>query len=282
MSVAFALVVLAGCAAPRDLPVAVVTPTEEPAPQPLVTAITPESGSLVAGEAITISGESLDGVTKVTFDGIAAPTVTLIDTQNVEVVVPQVGDYLPSTAVVEVFAGATAIPASTPLTYSFEILTPVDRQLNYAFTHWSNYNTAEYGDFNASGGDCMNFVSQTLIARGWEMTDAWYSRNGGSQYKSSWIYVPAFDKWLRSHPEYGAVELSLEQRDQVKVGDLVMFDWNDNNLLDHIQVVSAVTVVDGFTQIKMVGHNRDYDYRDLDETITVDHPGGAAWFWSLP
>jgi hypothetical protein len=31
----------------------------------------------------------------------------------------------------------------------------------------------------------------------------------------------------------------------------------------------------------MVGHNEDSDYRDLDEAITVDHPGGVGHFWSL-
>ncbi len=75
--------------------------------------------------------------------------------------------------------------------------------------------------------------------------------------------------------------MSFDERSQVKVGDLVVFDWNDNDFLDHIQVVSAVTTVDGVTSIKMVGHNLDTNYRDLDETITVDHPGATGHFWSI-
>ena len=67
----------------------------------------------------------------------------------------------------------------------------------------------------------------------------------------------------------------------IKVGDIVMFDWNDNNSLDHVQIVSAVENVNGQIKIKMVGHNEDSDYRDLDEAITVDHPGGIGHFWSL-
>jgi hypothetical protein len=31
----------------------------------------------------------------------------------------------------------------------------------------------------------------------------------------------------------------------------------------------------------MAGHNEDTDYRDLDTTITVDHPGATGHFWSF-
>jgi hypothetical protein len=60
-----------------------------------------------------------------------------------------------------------------------------------------------------------------------------------------------------------------------------MFDWNSNDSLDHVQIVSAVQNVNGKISIKMVGHNEDSDYRDLDEAITVDHPGGGGHFWSF-
>ena len=75
---------------------------------------------------------------------------------------------------------------------------------------------------------------------------------------------------------------TLDQRDQAKIGDLVVFDWDNNGSLDHIQVVSSITVVDGVTEIGMVGHNLDSDYRDLDTVITVDHPGATGYFWSIP
>jgi hypothetical protein len=183
---------------------------------------------------------------------------------------------------IELISEQGPVALDSDLTYTYEARTGVDRQLEYAFRHWEDYNLAEFGTFNPVGGDCVNFVSQTLVARGWEMTNSWHNYDGGARWTGPWIHVPTFDRWLRSNPQYGAVQLTFDQRDQVKVGDLVVFDWNDNNSLDHIQVVSAIDTVDGVIEIKMVGHNRDTDFRDLDDTLTIDHPGGIGYFWSLP
>jgi len=90
------------------------------------------------------------------------------------------------------------------------------------------------------------------------------------------------DQFFQATPALGLTRLSLDQRDQVKVGDVAMFDWNQNNIPDHVMIVSQVTTEGDKTIIKAVGHNKDFDYRDLDETITVEHPGGNAWFWSVP
>ena len=92
----------------------------------------------------------------------------------------------------------------------------------------------------------------------------------------------AMDKWLASDDSLGLTKLTLDQRDQVKLGDIAIFDWNLNNIPDHVMLVSSVEVVDGQTKIAFVSHNLDGDYRDLDDVLTVDHPGGNAWFWSIP
>jgi hypothetical protein len=42
-----------------------------------------------------------------------------------------------------------------------------------------------------------------------------------------------------------------------------------------------VNNVNGKITIEMAGHNTDTDYRDLDHTITVEHPGATGHFWSL-
>lgn len=157
-----------------------------------------------------------------------------------------------------------------------------DKQLAYALAHWNDYNTAEYGDLNPVGGDCANFVSQTLIARGWQMNSQWYNHGAAAGWSPAWGYVPAMDGYLRSAAsKLGITEYSFDQRDKVKVGDIVMFDWDDDDSLDHVQIVSSVQEVDGTIVIKMAGHNIDTDYRDLDETITVDHPGAVGHFWGL-
>jgi hypothetical protein len=252
---------------------------------PSVASAGPATGSVSGGDTITITGVSLDTVTEVTFGGQQATAVTVVSATELAVVVPRAAEYQVGTAPITVLVDGEPLPTETDLLFEWQLLSPVDRQLSYAFQHWDrpDYNLAGYGTFNPVGGDCANFVNQTLIARGWEMTTTWHNRNAGAQWTSSWILVQALDNWLRTNATtLGIQELSIEQRDQVKIGDIVMFDWNLNNTLDHTQIVSDVEVVDGKTVIKMVGHNTDSDWRDFDDTITVDHPGAEAYFWSVP
>jgi len=251
---------------------------------PAVGALSPASGPLAAGATVTITGEHLDDVTRVTFAGVAASGVTVVSDTQVTAVVPVAGNYAAGTEEVDVFAGDTAVaPADARLSYVREVATPVDAQLAYAFAHWApeTYNLATYGEFNSVGGDCMNFVSQTLAARGIAQNDDWYFTST-SDYSSSWIYTPSFDNYLAANPALGFTRLEIEQRDQAEVGDLVLFSWSGVGSPDHIQVISDIRVVDGVTRILMVGHNLDSDWRDLDTTITVDHPGAKAWFWKVP
>ncbi len=173
---------------------------------------------------------------------------------------------------------ASAAVATTTLAYA--ALTAVDRQLEYAMAHWKDYNTAEYGTMNPIGGDCANYVSQTLIARGWQQRSDWYNRAGGAEHSATWTYCPSMDPWLSANAaEFGLTRRSLDERDHVKVGDIVFYDWNDNQSPDHTTIVSEVfTEPDGTIRIKSASHNQDGPYRDLDEMITVQHPGGTAWF----
>ncbi|KQS10687.1 hypothetical protein ASG04_04190 [Curtobacterium sp. Leaf183] len=181
-------------------------------------------------------------------------------------------------------AGAPSVPsaadalATTSLAYA--AVTDVDRQLAYAMRYWKDYNLTEYGTMNPIGGDCANYVSQTLIARGWQQRDDWYSRSGGAAHSATWTYCPAMDPWLASNAAtFGLTRRSLDERDKVRVGDIVFFDWNHNDSPDHTTIVSEVfTEPDGTIRIKSASHNQDGPYRDLDEMITVQHPGGTAWF----
>ncbi|OIH97504.1 hypothetical protein BIU90_14605 [Curtobacterium sp. MCBA15_001] len=187
-------------------------------------------------------------------------------------------------------AGATPTPTTAPVpaassavattSLAYAALTDVDRQLEYAMRYWKDYNLAEYGTMNPIGGDCANYVSQTLIARGWQQRDDWYSRSAGAAHSATWTYCPAMDPWLSTNAStFGLTKRTIDERDKVKVGDIVFFDWNHNDSPDHTTIVSEVfTEPDGTIRIKSASHNQDGPYRDLDEMITVQHPGGKAWF----
>ncbi|MBK0296649.1 amidase domain-containing protein, partial [Bacillus sp. S34] len=73
------------------------------------------------------------------------------------------------------------------------------------------------------GGDCANYVSQTLIARGWEQRSDWYNRSAGAEHSATWTYCPTMDPWLTTNAaEFGLTRRSLDERDKVKVGDLTV------------------------------------------------------------
>ncbi|PZE81700.1 amidase domain-containing protein [Curtobacterium sp. MCBD17_032] len=176
---------------------------------------------------------------------------------------------------------ASTAVATTTVSYAAQ--TPVDRQLEYAMRHWADYNTVEYGTMNPIGGDCANYVNQTLEARGWEQRADWYNRAGGAEHSPTWTYCPAMDPWLdQNAAAFGLTRRTSDEREHVRVGDIVMFDWNGNGSPDHTTIVSEVfTEADGTIRIKSASHNQDGPYRDLDEMITVQHPGGTAWFHTI-
>jgi hypothetical protein len=183
-------------------------------------------------------------------------------------------------ALVAVLSGSLLLSSCAPSAPALPA--PIQKQLDYALKHWNNYNTKVYGNLNPVGGDCANFVSQTLIARGWTMNDQWYNHDAAADWSPSWGYVPAMDNYFRSDAKrLGLTEYPLNKRKKIAVGDIVMFDWNNNDSLDHVEIVSKVETVDGHIRVKMAGHNKDTKYRDLDTVMTKEYPDGVGHFWHI-
>lgn len=155
---------------------------------------------------------------------------------------------------------------------------PVQAQVDYALKYWQDYNEAEYGVLGDN--DCVNFASQSLIARGWQQDDEWFHAGDVYQSSDSWRSSTAFRDWLETRPDL-ATPLDDTQRDQVSVGDIVQFDWDQSGDRDHTGIVTKVTHDDGGTQVYFAGHTLDSDYRSVDTAITEDHPGGAVYYWHI-
>lgn len=268
-----AALALTGCVPDGD-PVA--------SPKASVISLQPASGSVTGAQAITVVGSGLNTVAKVTF-GHAAVSVGRGATQaKLVVTTPAASNYQPAVVPVTLLDkhGKTVSSASAKFTYA--PVTGVDRQLQYALAHWQNYNSAQYGDLNPVGGDCANFVSQTLIARGWSMDDQWYNTGAADDWSPAWGYVPAMDEYFTENAQrLGLERLGLDQLDQVALGDIAMFDWDNDGSLDHVQVVTTIDKVGGTVTVKMASHNEDFDYRDLDQIVTESHPGATGYFWHL-
>ena len=237
------------------------------------------AGSLAGGSELTITGTGLAAVTGVRFGTAEAEVVDLAN-GAITVRVPHADDWAAGSVAVIVEHDRGSQQAGS---WTYRVETAVDRQLEYAFRHWDDYNTAAFGDFNVWGGDCMNFVSQTLLARGWSFTEDWYNL-AQEDWADAFVHVPSFDAWLAAHPEHGATRYTLDEgRDLAKPGDVVVFDWDGDGSLDHAQVVSSIYGEGAETRIAMVGHNRDTTYRDLDGALFEQGTHLAkAWILSIP
>lgn len=153
----------------------------------------------------------------------------------------------------------------------------VDAQVSYALAYWSDYNDS-FGV--VTGNDCVNFASQSLLQRGWVQDDAWYY-NADNVYRSSsaWVSSTALRNYLQTRSD--TVALDDSQRDQVAVGDIVQFDWDNSGDRDHTGIVTRVDSTDTGVRIFFAGHTADSDYRSVDDAITIDHPGGTAHYFHI-
>ena len=158
----------------------------------------------------------------------------------------------------------------------------VAAQLSYAFEHWDDTESDTFGYLDDN--DCVNFTSQSLLARGWAEDDEWWYDESGDAYghADAWISSTAMRDYLEEHPER-ATALTDDERSSVKVGDVVQFDWDDSGDRDHTGIVTSVeTELDGSITILYAGHTDPTWDRSVDWAITELHPGGVAYYWSIP
>jgi hypothetical protein len=170
---------------------------------------------------------------------------------------------------------AVAAPAATPaLSFTYVPDPRITAQIDYVLAHWQDYNTDDYGVIR--GNDCVNFTSQSLIARGWVMDADWSYTDG--KYSTAWASSTAFAAYLAAHPER-ATALSDDQRADVKVGDIVQFDWDRSGDRDHTGIVTRVVASDSGVEIFYAGHTADTQYHSVDTSLA--NTGGTVSYWSV-
>ncbi|WP_240103429.1 amidase domain-containing protein [Streptomyces sp. MUM 16J] len=111
---------------------------------------------------------------------------------------------------------------------------------DYAAKYWNHYNPA-YPDFNGAGagGDCTNFVSQSLKAGGWKhvpgYTYDYHKWFGNSEIQSdSFVGVNEFSWFALSSKRV----TSLSNVYQMDVGDVLQMDFNRDGSKDHSMIVT--------------------------------------------
>ena len=149
----------------------------------------------------------------------------------------------------------------------------VDAQLDYLDDHWQHRNSSQFGSLE--GTDCVNFTSQGLLARGWTMNPEWWQLSvfGWNRYAKPWISSTAFRDYLAAHAELG----SEIDRSDVRLGDIVQFDWDNSGNRDHTATVSRIDT-DG--TIRVIQHSADRQFESVDDLLSDHADGdGTAYFW---
>ncbi|TXK18693.1 amidase domain-containing protein [Homoserinibacter sp. GY 40078] len=155
----------------------------------------------------------------------------------------------------------------------------VSAQLEYLNTYWKDYNLADWGDYNAYGGDCVNFTSQGLIARGWKMDGTWSSPGANGFASKAWISTTAMEAYLKS---LGFVSHGADDLDRVRPGDVGIFDWGETGSgVDHTMTVSKVEYTADGPIVYFVSHNEDGDARELQHVLYEQHTDSTVRIYSI-
>ncbi|MFI1763066.1 amidase domain-containing protein [Streptomyces sp. NPDC020800] len=112
--------------------------------------------------------------------------------------------------------------------------------VSYATKYWNHYNP-DYPDYNGqgAGGDCTNFVSQSLKAGGWKhvpgYTNDFHKWFGNADIQSdSFVGVNEFSWFALSSKRV----TSLANVYQLDLGDVLQMDFNKDGSKDHSMIVT--------------------------------------------
>jgi hypothetical protein len=148
---------------------------------------------------------------------------------------PTVDDTMPSAP-----RAATTYPApAKPKTLTGTTL-DYKAMAAYAEKYWRNYNQ-DYPDLGGwgAGGDCTNFVSQSLKAGGWKHVPGYvydYTRWFGNAEIQSHSFVGVNEwSWFAQNSKRTT---SLTHVYQMDVGDVLQLDFDKDGSKDHTMIVS--------------------------------------------
>jgi hypothetical protein len=284
--------------APTPSPAAQVIPARAPQPEPVVrgsiiaadgTSPGDSAGSVTGGTTVTVTGAALGTVASASFGGHPGAVVATTN-DTVTITTPPAADLTEGTVAVELFdIAGKAVKVTEPTVDAASVAAPLKQltfkympdphvmaQTAYALAHWNNYNIDEYGVL--PGNDCVNFTSQSLFARGWAMDADWWFDTNSRGSSAAWNSSTALAGYLSAHPER-ATAVADDQRRQLKIGDVVQFDWDSSGDQDHTGIVTRVDKTDDGVKVYYAGHTSDTDYKSVDESLA--NGGGSVSYWSV-
>jgi len=139
----------------------------------------------------------------------------------------------------------------------------------YAERWWNEPNPA-YDKFEVN---CTNYVSQCLFAGGAPMNYTgrrssgwWYKGYSGNeeQWSFSWAVAGGLSLYLGSPRAYGLRAERVDDPRELRLGDVIGYDWEGNGRVGHSTIVTAFTP-DGTPLVNantVSSRHRQWDYRD--------------------
>ncbi|MDQ1513611.1 MAG: hypothetical protein QOC59_1453 [Microbacteriaceae bacterium] len=250
---------------PTPSATATATPTPTPAPvEPAATALSLYSGHAAYSRTVTLTGTGFTSLEAVLVNGVEAPGLAIGGATTAKFVMGTAPEFQAVVVSVSLRStDGTVVP--TTLRYTYKIADRRDRQLQYAFSHWNLFSSTRFGYI--TDNDCANFTSQTLLARGWSQSSAWWNHGmttkGRPDASGAWVSSTAMSNWLKTRPDL-ATHLTYTQRDTAVVGDIVQFNWNsmtNPGVWLHTGVVSKVVVLpNGRHDVYYVAHTNNSRY----------------------
>jgi hypothetical protein len=159
--------------APTRAPTPTPTPTPTPLPEPVATSISRTSGGTAALPTVRMRGRAMANVARVVVGDQDAQQLTLLSPTEIRFVVPEADDFAPGKVAVSLISATDHARIATPYTWTYAVLSAVDREMRYAATNWDRHVSARFGYIPKN--DCVNFTSQLLEARGWHESAAWWN-----------------------------------------------------------------------------------------------------------
>jgi hypothetical protein len=149
--------------------------------------------------------------------------------------------------------------------------TPYRREASVAYAErWWNEPNPAYGNFEVN---CTNYVSQCLFAGGAPMNytgrrqSGWWFKgySGGVELWSySWAVANGLKAYLSNPRAFGLRAEAVESPDQLKLGDVICYDWEGNGRVGHNTIVTAFTP-EGMPLVNantVSSRHRYWDYKD--------------------
>lgn len=204
-----------------------------------VTGKEPATTGFQAHHQLTFSADSrgnwqLSGV-RSTDDG--GPAVNQVVKPAVATVKTAAAGDMPNAPRAAITRNPAAVPKNTTNgTYDYKAMAA------YAEKYWNNYNP-DYPNFNGhgAGGDCTNFVSQSLKAGGWKHAPGYvydYTKWFGTKDIQSDSFVGVNEwSWFTQNAKRST---PLANVYQMQIGDVVQVDFDRDGSKDHTMMVSYV------------------------------------------